>query len=115
MTSNGTSELTKLNSIDESRKESIQELEMERFIANQVNESLETIEDMCFVLKQSIEQSKGQLNFTLETDRAPNRSIKCKNCDNDKIEKFIISNREGNLTCTVCGTYLHKSTREDTL
>ena len=78
---------------------------MERFIANQVNESLETIEDMCFVLKQSIEQSKGQLNFTLETDRAPNRSIKCRNCDNDKIEKFIISNRDGNLTCTVCGTY----------
>ena len=103
MTSNGTSELT---SITESRKDAIQELEMERFIANQVNESLETIEDMCFVLKQSIEQSKGQLNFTLETDRAPNRSIKCRNCDNDKIEKFIISNREGNLTCTVCGTYI---------
>ena len=51
-----------------------QELEMERFIANQVNENLRTIEEMCFVLKQSIEESsKEKLDFTLETDRAPNR------------------------------------------
>ena len=58
----------------ESDNNNKQELEMERFIANQVNENLRTIEEMCFVLKQSIEESsKEKLDFTLETDRAPNR------------------------------------------
>ncbi len=77
------------------------ETNMERFIANQVNESLETINEMCYLLEKSI-GGGDSLGFTLEKERAPNRSIKCKNCDNDKIEKFVISTREGNLTCT-CG------------